>query len=90
MNRGKIAQVLTRHVDFFESAPGPRREGAPFRCQRHLPRSAMNERHPEMPFEIGDMSADGRLRQAKPFGRAPKAAAFREADERLGYDGPAD
>ena len=81
MDRGELAQVLARHVELVERALGAHRKRLAFGGERHMAGGPVHQRHPDLAFELADMRADRRLRQAKPFGRPPETLGFGETNK---------
>lgn len=51
--------------------------------QRHNARTTLKKRRADFRFELLDMTAQRRLRDAQPFGRAAEMQLFREREKRM-------
>ena len=81
MHGGELAQVLARYFQLVERAPGAGRERLAFIGERDMARGPMDQRNPDLTFELADVGAHRRLRQAQAFGRPPEALGLGETNK---------
>ena len=81
MDGGELAKILACYFQLVERAPGSGGERLALIGERDMTRGPMHQRHPDLPFELADVRADRRLRQAKPLCRPPETLGFRETNK---------